>query len=307
MPGLLQRDAVFVTGKGGVGRTTVCAALALVAASRGRRTIVCEVGDQHRLPGLFGYAGGHGREVALAPNLWATTVDPQVALREYLSSQIPGPLARVLADSRMFRYIYAAAPGARELVTLGGIWDLGEGKVRRENPPYDLVIVDAPATGHAVAMLRTPRVLADIARVGPLHKRSETLWRHWTDPGASAIVAVSLAAEMPVNETLDLERRVHDQLGREVDLVVANGLYPRRFSAADVEALAALDGRVGVAGRAAASAARSQAARVKVQQAQLRRLRKDASAPVVTLPYLFEPELDVDDVERLAGELEREL
>ena len=144
----------------------------------------------------------------------------------------------------------------------------------------------------------------------PCTERSETLWAHWTDPRASAIIAVALAAEMPVNETLDLEQRLHDQLGRGVDLVVANGLYPKKFTGPEVEALAALNGRADAVGpgvKAAAAAARSQASRVKLQQSQLRRLKKDAEAPVATLPYLFEPELDVDDVEHLAAALSREL
>ncbi len=169
------------------------------------------------------------------------------------------------------------------------------------------MIVDAPATGHAVGMLRTPRVIADIARVGPLAKRSETIWQHWTDPRTSAIVAVALAAEMPVNETLDLEGRLTDQLGRGIDLVVANGLYPKKFTGPEVEALAALDGDAGPGVKAAAAAARSQAGRVKLQQSQLRRLKKEAGAPVATLPYLFEPELGVDDVEHLAASLSRDL
>src|SRR3954452_21439225 len=255
MPGLLERDTVFVTGKGGVGRTTVCAALGLVAARRGRRTIVCEIGDQHRLPGLFGREGAHGRETALTDQLWATSVDPSGALRDYLASQVPGPLARILADSRMFRYVYAAAPGARELITLGGIWDLTHHRMRkRRGAQYDTVIVDAPATGHALGMLRTPRVFADIARVGPLHSQAERLWKYVTDPALSGYVTVALPAEMPVNETLDLEGRLRAQLGRELELVVVNGLYPKRFSSDDVATLSALDGSPPVA-RAVAAAA----------------------------------------------------
>src|SRR4051794_1047447 len=304
MLGLLERDTVWVTGKGGVGRTTVCAALALVSARRGRRTIVCEVGDQHRLPALFGRRGGHATEVALTDHLWATSVDPFVALRDYLASQVPGPLARILADSRMFRYVYAAAPGARELITLGGIWDLTHHRMRkRGGAQYDTVIVDAPATGHALAMLRTPRVFADIARVGPLHSQAERLWEYVRDPGLSGYVAVALPAEMPVNETLDLSGRLADGLGRDVELVIANGVYPARFDDADVAALAALDGRVD-AGPAVAAAARSQSARVAAQQAQLARLRDGAPAPVVALPSLFEPEVGIAEIEALADVLD---
>lgn len=303
MSALLDRSLVFVTGKGGVGRTTVCAALGMVAAERGRRTVVCEVGAHERLPSLFGRPGGHGREVELSPDLFATTVDPQLALRDYLASQIPGPLVRVLADSRTFQYFYAAAPGARELVTMGAIWDLVCGRLRDHGlGGYDLVVVDAPATGHALGMLHTPRTFGDLARVGPIGPHADRIWDLFTDPGRSGYAAVAAPADMPVNETLDLQERLHRQMGRPLELVVANGVYPRRFSADDLDRLSALDGRPPVA-TAVAAAAASQAARVRAQQAQLRRLRRDAEGEVATLPYVFAPELGLAEVQALAHTL----
>jgi anion-transporting ArsA/GET3 family ATPase len=303
MSALLDRSLIFVTGKGGVGRTTVCAALAMVASERGRRTVVCEVGAHERLPSLFGRPGGHGHEVELAPRLFATTVTPQLALRDYLASQIPGPLVRVLADSRTFQYFYAAAPGARELVTMGAIWDLVCGRVRDRGPEgYDLVVVDAPATGHALGMLRTPRTFVDIARVGPLSSHANRIWDLFTDPGRSGYAAVAAPADMSVNETLDLQERLHRQMGRPLELVIANGVYPRRFSADELERLSALNGSPPVA-RAVAAAAASQAARVRTQQSQLRRLRRDAEGDVATLPYVFAPEVGLAEVQDLAGAL----
>jgi anion-transporting ArsA/GET3 family ATPase len=303
VPGVLERELVFVTGKGGVGRTTVSAALALAAAARGRGTIVCEVGAQDRLARLFGRRGDDGREVALRERLWAISLDPRRALRDYLASQLPGPLVRVLADSRTFSYFYAAAPGAREISTLGGIWDLCHGRIRART--YDLVIVDGPATGHALGMLRSPRTMIEIARVGPVRSRSERIRDLLCDEARTAFVAVSTPGELPVAEALELDRGVRAELGRAVELVVANGVYPRRFAPDELARVASMNG----AGTrsAAASAVRSQAARVRGQQAQLRRLRRETEAPVVTLPYVFEPELGLPAVERLAAELGRRI
>jgi anion-transporting ArsA/GET3 family ATPase len=301
--GILERDLLFVTGKGGVGRTTVCAALAIVAAGRGRRTVVCEVGAHDRLPRLFGRPADGRDEVQLADGLWAASIDPQLALRDYLATQLPRPLVRVLADSRSFNYLYAAAPGAREVATLGGIWDLLHGRLRTRS--FDTVIVDAPATGHAVGMLRSPRTVGEIARVGPVRNRAERILALLRDPRRTGYVAVATPGELPVSETLELQQWLRTELGRSLELVVANGVYPRRFSPEELVWVARLNGRGAVA--AAGAAARSQAARVRAQQAQLRRLRREADGPVTVLPYVFEPELGLPAVERLAAELGRRI
>lgn len=304
---MLEKQLVWLTGKGGVGRTTVAAALALVATGRGRETIVCEVGAQERLPHLFGVRGGGGREVRLRPGLSAVSIDPQAALREWLAGQLPGPLSRILGDSRTFNYFYAAAPGARELVTMLKVWELTQTKRWDKNAPtYDLVIVDAPATGHALAMLRTPRTFGDIARVGPLRGQADRIEELLLDPRRSAFAAATSAADMPVNETFFLQDRLRAMLGRKLDLIVANGLYPVRFSADELAALeTAADGN-GLA-RAAIAAATSQAARVGVQQEQLARLRKSARGKIVELPYVFAPELDLTAVAGLATALDEKV
>ncbi len=305
-PPLLERNLIIVTGKGGVGRTTVCAALAVLAARAGRRTVVCEVGDQHRIPLIWGEEGGHEQELELDERLWATSIDPQLALKDYLASQIPGPFVRLLADSRTFQYLYAAAPGARELVTVGGVWDLVEGKLRDRQEPYDLVIVDAPATGHAVGMLRTPETFAEIARVGPIKNHAERIRGLLADPNRTAYAAVSTLGDMPVNETLELQGRLRRAIGRPLELVVANGVLSRRFSPAELAEVAQLDGAA-AGGAAIGLAVRSQAARVRAQQAHLRRLREGAEAEVASLPFLYATEIGVPEIETLAGALGRKL
>ena len=178
MEALLQdRRLVYVTGKGGVGKTTVAAAVGLAAAEAGRRTIVCEVAEQDRVSRAFRREGVTAEtEVELAENLWAITIDPTKALQEWLAKQLGGgaPL-RMMTRSHAFQYFVAAAPGAKELITIAKVWELAQlSRWDARNRTYDLVIVDAPASGHGLAMLSTPKTFAEIARVGPISRTASS-------------------------------------------------------------------------------------------------------------------------------------
>ena len=171
---LLARRLLVVTGKGGVGKTTVAAALGLVAARAGKRTIVAEVARRGDVASAFDRDGSEPfEEIELAPGLFHISIDPQDALEEYLRDQLPrGPLADLLARSRVFGLLAAATPGMRELLTVGKLWELAQ--LDRRTPgadPYDLVVVDAPATGHGVAVLTAPRTFAAAAGTGPVARQ----------------------------------------------------------------------------------------------------------------------------------------
>ena len=309
MSGILDKRLVFVTGKGGTGKTIVSAALGLVAARQGKRTMVCEVAEQNRIPALFGREGAGFTEVELAESLYAISVDPEHAREEWLKFQLrSGALAGVLNGNRIFSYMAAAAPGLAELVTIGKVWELAqlERKTAKASP-YDVVIVDAPATGHGVAMLGAPKTFRDAARVGPVANQAAKIHTFLASPRQTAVVAVALAEDMPVNETLDLAGRLHDEMGQHLQAIVVNAVYPERFSGADAEAIASADGRPSQAARDGLDAALSEHRRAKAQRSQLRRLRSEAEAPVSTLPFLFEPEIGRDEVEALSRELERRL
>jgi anion-transporting ArsA/GET3 family ATPase len=309
MASLLDKKVLFVLGKGGVGRSTVSAALGLAAAEAGRRTIIVEVTAQDQLSRAFHQERLGHRETELAAGLWAVAVDPHDALREWLGRQLPGPASRLLAGSSAFQYFVAAAPGARELITMGKVWDLAQvERWTKGASTYDLLIVDAPASGHALGMLRSPRTYGDIARVGPIRRQADKIWSMVRDGRRTGYVAVALPEEMPVTETLELETRLAEQVGGKLDAIVVNGMYPQRFKGPEVKELerAARDGLAPEA-RAAVAAALSEHRRAQTQQAQLRRLRRGAGAPVVTLPFLFETEVELEGVRKLAGELARRL
>lgn len=296
---LLEKRLVVVTGKGGVGKSTVALALGMKAAARGRRTIVCEVAAQERISHAFHHDSVGFAETELAPNLYAISIDPDEAMREYVLLALKVKAMRdLLFRSKLFTYLAAATPGLRELVTIGKVWELAldQRKVKSGNS-YDLVILDAPATGHGLGFLQTPRTFANVARVGPIATQAETLHRFITNHRKTGVAIVALPEEMPVNETAGLERELTRSVNVAVDRIFMNGMYPERFTEADEEALSAaeLNGAAGDAVAAALTVSRRSAA----QREQLARLKNATRAPVTTLPFLFEPELEAEELQQL--------
>ena len=307
-PHLLDRELVVVTGKGGVGKTTVAAAIALLGAHAGRRTIVCEVSGQRRIPGLLGHptAGGPGREEAVGADLWATTVDPEGALAEWAGQVVrPRAVVELAVRSKAFSGFVAAAPGARELVTITKAWELGRADRWRPGAAgYDLVVLDAPASGHGLGLLRTPHTYAEIARVGPIANQARLVTGLLADPRRCAVVAVATAEETPVGETLELQDALEQQFGRVPEAFIANGVLRDPLSSADAAVVGAVaDGTH----PAVIAALRARRERSRTQAQQLRRLRRGARAPVVTLPFLPGGAFDPGAIEALAGELRRRL
>lgn len=303
--GILDKRLVIVTGKGGVGKSTVALALGIAAARRGKRTILCEVASQERLSRVLHRTEVGFHEVEIEDNLWAISIDPDESMREYVLLQLKVKAMRdLLFRSRIFNYTAAATPGLRELVTIGKIWELAlDDRKVQKGRRYDLVIVDAPATGHGVGFLQTPRTFANIARVGPIRAQAETLDRFITDQRRTGVAIVALPEEMPVNETAVLERDLTAEVGVAVDRIILNGLYPERFGDGEASRLEdCAEAENGVV-RAACRAALSERRRAIAQRQQLARLEEMTAAPLTTLPYLFEPELRAEQIATLAQEL----
>jgi anion-transporting ArsA/GET3 family ATPase len=257
----------------------------MAAVRRGLRTIVAEVARRDDVSRVLGGddPGPAVHERELPGGVHHISIDPQAALEEYLRDQLSAPtLANLLASSRAFTYLAAATPGMRELLTVGKVWELSQHDRRTPGArPYDLVVLDAPATGHGVAILEAPRTFAQVARVGAVARQGRTIDAMLTDPQRTAVVAVARPEEMAVNEALELQRVLPERLGLRVDLLVANGLERERFDAREARILA---GAAPASG--AVRVALAQHERARAQRAQLARLRRGASAPVATLPQL---------------------
>ena len=308
VPNLLDKRLLFVTGKGGVGKSTVATALGLLAAQRGLRTIVAELASQARVQGVFSETEREQfRELELAPRLFTISIDPQQAMEEYLRVKA-GTLGQALSSSRLFQAFAMATPGMRELLSIGKVWELAQLDRRtRGAAPYDLVIVDAPATGHGVGLLRTPRTFADIARVGPIAHQGQTIAATIADADFTGVIAVATPEEMPINETLTLAGELaKDRL--PLDLVIVNALYPARFEVAEIAELAsALTRTRSALARSALRAALSEHARAATQREQRDRLSRGVNGRLVELPYVFADQLGLPQLRQLADSLEAAL
>ncbi len=287
-----------------MGKTTVSLALGRAAARRGMRTIVCEVAHQERFSRLMGREGVGYEETEIARNLSAISLDQQHTLEEWVTYQLPSKrLAGLLYRSGIFQHLTSAAPGIKELVTIGKIWELSQlHRKTKDARPYDFVVVDSPATGHGLGMLRAPRTFADIARVGPIRHQANRI-HDFIVSDQTGVLAVALPEEMPVNETLEYRDELASLRG-DLDAVVVNGLYPKRFTDDEIASLVTGGTVPSVTVRAAVTEHR----RYRSQREELERLKGGVrDVPLASLPFLFAPELGLSEVEELSGILEEQL
>lgn len=224
MTPLLDRRLLFVTGKGGVGKSTVASGLALLAAEQGRRTLVCEVDAKGALARFFEVEPTGFDPSEVQPGLFAMSMDTEASLKEYLSLQLKVPLvARIGPLARTFDFVANAAPGVKEILTVGKLaWEVVE-------ETYDLVVVDSVASGHIVGQLAAPNGINELVSVGVV--RNQTAWMIdvLEDPTRTGVVVVATPEEMPVNETVELAERLRTETAVDLASVVVNRVLPELF------------------------------------------------------------------------------
>lgn len=310
---LLDRRLVIVTGKGGTGKTSVVAALGLAGARAGKRVLLAETGRDENLPRLLARdgrpAGYEGR--AYRTGLRSMRVDPYEALGEYLRLQLGvAPLVRLVLGNRGFRQLMDAAPGWRELITLGKVWHLEQQVAPGGGPLFDLLVIDAPATGHGLTFLDVPRVVQAAVRAGPLSRHAGAVEAMLQDPEATLLLPVALPEELPARETAELVERVRGGIGIRVDRIVVNAVPAPPFPAAvpDLDArLAALPPGLALPGapspEALARCAAHLRSRHELAQEYVGKLGKWTQLPLVTLPWLPEGVRGEAELEILARAL----
>jgi anion-transporting ArsA/GET3 family ATPase len=305
---LLERKLLFVVGKGGVGRSTVAAALGLLAARRGARTLVAEVSGRGEMAELFATTPQQG-EVQVAPGLWAIQIDTGQALSEYLDEHLP---LRVLADlvgaTRLIGYLAAATPGLREMLSAGKLWELAQPQRRvADAAAYDVVVVDAPASGHAFALLSAPQTFAAMAQGGPISRQGGRIDAFFHDAEATAIVGVARAEDAAVSELIDLQRRLREDLALPLDLVAINTVVQSEFEQSDIAKLrtALSAGALADAARGAVESALLEDRESRYEREQIARLAGSLpKAPLVELARADAAELGLAEVEALSRQLE---
>jgi anion-transporting ArsA/GET3 family ATPase len=289
MSTLADKRFVLVTGKGGVGKTTVCAAEALAIAAKGKRVLVAMCNAKERLSVMFGTPPIGPDVVPVAKDVWAVNMQPEKALEEYgvlvLKSRA---LYKTLFDNAYVRTFLRAVPGMQEWSMLGKAWWHTTEKRPDGSAKYDVVILDAPATGHGLDMLRVPKVIIDVVPPGLLRRDAERAWQLFQDGETSAIVLVTLPEEMPTTETIELARAL-GKLGLPIGRIVVNAVLPPLFSReerATLDAMPRFD--VASAGDAALEAARNRATRERLQAESMSRLSRELPVAPAFLPLLLE-------------------
>jgi len=295
-PALLDRRLLFFTGKGGVGKSTVTAATALLAAQHGKRVLLVEVDAKNNLTALFEHEPVGFEPRLVHPGVYAMQMDTEASLREYLKVQAKVPVfGRLGPMAKAFDFVANAAPGVKEILTVGKVvWELRESLQGRAD--WDLIVVDAAATGHVVSQLDAPGAIQDLVHVGPVRAQTEWMVELLADPSITALNVVTAPEEMPVNETIELVARARSELSVPLGVVIVNRVLPELFTHTDEEVFEALrrpaprallDERVGGGAGAVLDAARLAVSLRRSRSVHLAQLREEVDLPLLLLPYLF--------------------
>jgi anion-transporting ArsA/GET3 family ATPase len=307
-PGLFDRRLVFIAGKGGVGKSTVATSLAIASARRRRRTLLVGLDFSDRARAIAGLRQADGNEpVEVLPGLFRLNVDGKTALEEYLHLVIPVKrVLRAVFESRVYQYFVAAAPGLKELMAIGKIWyEVDRGR-------WDLVVVDSPETGHALQYLRMPKAAYEAFTSGLVHREAKRVWELLSDPRSTAVSVVTVAEELPVNETVTICDQVRGDLRLPSGLLFVNRFHAPSFAAADVERAEKRLRRATGSAADALHAAVVAAAREEVGWAESNaryreKLAAETGWPLVLLPFLFREEFGFADLETLSQAIEQSL
>ncbi len=302
---LFQKRFIINTGKGGVGKSTLSAAMALAAAKKGKRVLAIELNTQERISKLLGAKPVGPNVGQIDDNIWAVNITPREAMREYVLMKFrllgETTYTRVF-ENRFVRQFLQVIPGLTDLVLIGKAWYHEQERDRQGRPKYDMIVVDAPATGHGLFLLRIPQVIVDAVPTGPMAAECRLILDLLEDPKRTMLNLITLTEEMPVNETVELHAELSEALNVPMGYVIANGIYPNLFSGHEAKGLNILFdehperdlyGRILEAG-----VFRHQ--RCRLQARYLERIHRDIALPVIEVPYYFEPRMDRAVVDRIA-------
>ncbi len=306
---LLDRRVILVLGKGGVGRSTMAAAIASACARRGRRTLLYQANANDRFGDYFGRPACSHEPGELGPNLWGLNTSPAAALREYglmiLKFQ---KVYDMIFENRITKAFLRAIPGLDDYAILGKAW-YHTTEEKRGRPVWDTVVFDMPASGHSMTMLRIPWVILETVPEGPLTRDARTLQALLRDPARTAAIIVTIAEEMPVTEARELTARL-EPLGIHPQRVLVNQMATDHVPAGSPAArvLGALKGSHvdGVLGAVTTHGAMAKARRA-LNEHYFAEIAATVPAPAFPIPYLSRQALSPADIQQLSGLVERAL
>ncbi|MBI9075388.1 MAG: AAA family ATPase [Desulfatibacillum sp.] len=307
-----EKRILFITGKGGVGKTTVAAAMAYAARDRGLNVCLVEVTPSPNMRMIFEQDIPLYKETEVDRNITVLTIEPFRALHEYVGLQLKiGGAARLIMNNRLLNYFLNTAPGWRELITVGKIWHLQDMKAKwSKKPRFDLIVVDSPATGHGLSFLKVPSVFMNIIKMGRMQGQTADVQAMLTDPAISLLNVVTLPEEMPVNESISLLNTARDELHMPTGFTFVNSAYSPLFDEAsresfeklkeDPEAMERLKEVFPDNARGLFSALENRQARVAQSQYYENLVREKIGPPIVRIPHLYPGRVDKDGVKKVA-------
>lgn len=309
---LFDRRVLLVTGKGGVGKTTIAVGLALAARDRGLQVLLVQLSKVDNIGPIFGLSLPEYKETKIEPNLKAITIEPYLALHEYLVKSVR---IRTVVDwfleNRAIQYLTQAAPGWRELITVGKIWQLEQMTVGyNKRPKYDLIVVDAPATGHGLSFLRVPQIILNTLKFGPVRQHTREVQKMLLDPARTLLIGVTIPEEMAVNEVVDIyqaaRRSLHIHYGATIlnffrRPVVDKSTRPyMRKLLKDKQAMASVGRSVPGGIKPLLEAMETQEKRTEMSRYYEQELEQRIPSGIIKVPFLPELGLERESLEKVA-------
>jgi len=304
---ILEHRLLFVVGKGGVGKTTVTAALGLAAKRMNKTVLLVEVGDADALGQIFDRETLPETPIQIQPDLWGVRINAKSVIREYIQLHVNIPfIASRIVRSKIFEYIIAATPGLKEVMTLGQIWRWEQGKTYDNVPHFDLIVVDAPATGHGVSLLMLPQTLINMLIVGPIVEQTRMVHNLLIDPVKTSVNLVTIPEELPVNEALEFKNIAIKDLQMPVQTTFINNVYPNVFSETDEEKIFTCIKEMHTRDhlkklKPMFELAKSTIFRRKLQQSYIDQMyvQQEKDETIIELPFVFSHRLSIRDIEPL--------
>lgn len=315
-PAIFDKRLLIISGKGGVGKSTLCAAFALSASRLGKRVLVVEMDEKERISRLFGTPKVGYEGAFVHPNIFVRNLLPTHAMDEFVMTQVAvKAIARQILGSPIYKFFVAAAPGLKEFVTLGKIMLLEKEKERRGTLKYDIIIVDAPATGHGVAFLRVPFAAIDVLKVGWVKKQAEGIIHLITDPARTSLNIVTLPEEMPVNETIELCGDVRSMLKIPIGYIIVNSVYPQVLRKRDAALFDTMKKRAQADSLKKLTAAEQKYTRAMLEcfETAMRRrelnefyiskLKRKLKYDFMQVPFVFSKDFDLELIEQVSDHM----
>ena len=309
MNGLLDRRVIIVAGKGGTGKTTLSCSLALAAAEGNKSVLVVETQENDALGPLFGVESLDEQPTLLTENINGARINPKHVLKEYVQKFVTLPfIAYQITGSNIFEHVAAATPGLKEVMTLAQIWRFEKKKKpHSEQPLYDVIIVDSPATGHGLSLLRVPAVLISMLQTGPIADQTRWVSEMLRDHEKTCLVVAALPEELPVNEALEFCRKAENDLEMHVAGIVVNMVYPKIFEPDETRSIEGAEEPASARQKALLRAAKRQIGRRRLQESHMERLLKEGEHPVLRIPYYYTNNLDSEQIADIARRLRAEV